>query len=143
MYCYQYPRPALTADCLIFGKDSSGLKILLIQRKNEPFQGLWALPGGFMDMDETIEECAYRELKEETGLEVADLQQLHTFSAPGRDPRGRTVSVVFVGIVDSRDYHPQAGDDAALACWFATVHLPPLAFDHTEIVKMALEWINR
>ena len=74
MYCYKYPRPALTADCLIFGKDPSGLKILLIQRKNEPFQGLWALPGGFMDMDETIEECACRELKEETGLEVSELQ---------------------------------------------------------------------
>ena len=143
MYCYKYPRPALTADCLIFGKDPSGLKILLIQRKNEPFQGLWALPGGFMDMDETIEECACRELKEETGLEVSELQQLHTFSAPGRDPRGRTVSVVFVGIVERRGFQPQAGDDAALARWFAADQLPRLAFDHAEIDEMAMEWLNR
>ena len=140
MYHYHYPRPALTADCVLFGEDPSGLKLLLIQRKNEPYKDFWALPGGFMNMDETIEACAQRELKEETGLEINNLKQLHTFSAPGRDPRGRTVSVVFVGIVEAALFQPEGGDDAAKANWVSAGQLPELAFDHKEIIQMAFDW---
>ncbi len=141
-YLYKYPRPALTVDAVVFKKVDKDISVLLIQRKNAPYRGKWALPGGFVDMDETLEESVYRELQEETGITRVDLKQLHTFSSIERDPRGRTVSVVFWGILQSGET-PQAGDDAALAQWFNLNNLPPLAFDHKEILLMASKIINK
>jgi 8-oxo-dGTP diphosphatase len=140
-YTYKYPRLSLTVDAVVFKVENSKTSVVLIQRKNEPFQGKWALPGGFVDMDETLETAVRRELEEETGLKNIELEQLHAFSAIGRDPRGRTVSVVFWGIVKS-DVSPVSGDDAADAKWFEIENLPELAFDHDEVVKMALKKIK-
>lgn len=135
-YSYKYPRPALTVDAVVFRKNTATTKLLLIQRKNPPFQGEWALPGGFVDMDETLETAVARELFEETGLTNISLKQLHAFSTPGRDPRGHTISVVFWGILKN-EQKATAGDDAQNAEWFATDKLPKLAFDHREIIEMA------
>lgn len=137
-YCYEYPRPAVTADCIVFGIDNEMLYVLLIERGNDPFKGKWAIPGGFLDEDETIEACATRELKEETGLEDITLGQFYTFSEPGRDPRGRTVSVAFIAIVNKNDHKIKAGDDAANIRWFPVDDLPELAFDHNKVLKKAL-----
>jgi len=140
-YSYAYPRPALTVDAVIFKHKGNTCELLLIQRKNEPFKGKWALPGGFVDMDETVEEAVERELLEETGLSGIELHQMHTFSAINRDPRGRTVSVVFWGIVENNAV-PVSGDDAADANWFQIDKLPGLAFDHDEVTKMAIKKIK-
>jgi 8-oxo-dGTP diphosphatase len=137
-YTYKYPRPALTVDAVVFRKNDAKTDVLLIQRKNPPFQGRWALPGGFVDMDETLEKAVHRELMEETGIRNVQLQQLHAFSTPGRDPRGHTISVVFWGILDA-DQNPVAGDDAENAGWFEISKLPKLSFDHQEIVEMAIQ----
>jgi 8-oxo-dGTP diphosphatase len=141
-YTYKYPRPALTIDCVIFSLEDNLLNVLLIQRDQEPFQGMWAFPGGFVDMDETLEEAAARELKEETGLQNVNLQQLHAFSALDRDPRHRTISVVFYGFVKKNEVHPKAGDDARNVQWFDVEEVPLLAFDHGEILRYALEFIR-
>lgn len=138
MYTYEYPRPMLTADCVVT-RDN---KVLLVRRGNEPFRDCWALPGGFMEMDETIEHCAVRELQEETALQVAesDLRLIGVYSAPGRDPRGRTVTAAYL-VVDSRWSavgDAEAGDDAAEARWWPLTMLPPLAFDHAQIIDDAL-----
>lgn len=138
-YCYEYPRPAVTADCIIFGIQNGQLHVLLIERGNEPFKGTWAFPGGFIDEDETIEACAARELKEETGLENIALEQFYTFSEPGRDPRGRTISVAFIAFINIEDFHPEAGDDAAKLQWFPVNALPVLAFDHEHVMSKALK----
>lgn len=138
-YCYEYPRPAVTTDSVVFGYENRTLYILLIQRKNDPFRGRWAFPGGFMEMDEEAGAGAKRELKEETGLENILLEQLHTFSAVDRDPRGRTVSIAYLGVVDKTACHPRAADDAADVRWFPVAQLPPLAFDHDRIVEVALQ----
>ena len=98
-YTYKYPRPAVTADCIVITKDAEP-KVLLIQRGIDPFKGCWAFPGGFMNMDETTEQCAIRELEEETGLKVATTYQLGAYSKVDRDPRGRTVTVAYLAIVD-------------------------------------------
>lgn len=142
MYCYKYPRPALTADCVIFGSSvDGGYKVLLIQRGSDPFKGMWALPGGFMEMDETLEQCARRELKEETGLDTpVRFEELGSFSTIGRDPRGRTVTVAFLAVVPLSEV--QGGDDAAAAQWFPLNELPSLAFDHDEILHRAIERIG-
>jgi len=133
-YQYKYPRPALTVDILIVAGNKDHLQILLIQRKNPPFQHHWALPGGFLDMDETLEQAAARELEEETGLVCGNLQQFKSYSAINRDPRGRTVSVVFWQKLPA--IAPiKAGDDAKEAQWFSISQLPELAFDHGEIVE--------
>jgi len=138
-YSYQYPRPALTVDCVIFGYDSKKLDILLIKRGIEPFKGQWALPGGFVRMEESAEEAAIRELREETGLLNVYMEQLYTFSQPERDPRGRTVSVAFFALINKNDFlKPQGGDDASEAEWFNIKELPNLAFDHKEIINVAL-----
>ncbi|MBR5983747.1 MAG: NUDIX hydrolase [Bacteroidales bacterium] len=134
-YTYKYPHPALTADCVIFGFDGKELKILLIERGNEPCKGCWAFPGGFMNIDETIEQCARRELKEETGLEPANIEQFHTFSDVNRDPRERVVTVAFIGLVKQSEV--VGGDDAARAQWFAIKDIPRLAFDHDYILRVA------
>ena len=137
-YHYKYPRLALTVDIIVFLKEKEEVKILLIQRGRYPFEGKWALPGGFVDMDETIENTAIRELKEETGLSKVELKQFHAFSAIGRDPRGRTVSVVFYGFTDSDNCKIKGDDDARDAKWFSINNIPELAFDHNEIIEMAL-----
>ena len=132
-YTYEYPRPAVTADCVVITKEKEP-KVLLIQRGHEPFKGCWAFPGGFMNMDETTEQCAVRELEEETGLKVSNIQQIGTYSKVDRDPRGRTVTVAYLAVIDK----PEAVkglDDAAKAQWFPISALPKLAFDHEEIMK--------
>ncbi len=116
--------------------------VLLIQRKHPPFKGQWAFPGGFVDMDEELEVAAARELMEETGLKPQGLTQLHTYGTIGRDPRGRTVSVVYIGFADAENDQPKAGDDAQNAKWFSLKEIPDLAFDHYEILKHALQKIK-
>ena len=135
-YTYEYPRPAVTADIVVLKKNAEGHHILLIERKHPPFAGMWAFPGGFLNMDETLEETALRELQEETGITGITLQQFHTFSKVNRDPRHRTITTVFIGFADENTPVPQAGDDAAKAQWFNTESLPPLAFDHGLVVDM-------
>lgn len=132
-YTYKYPRPAVTADCVVMTREATP-RVLLIQRGNEPFKGCWAFPGGFMEMDETLEQCAVRELKEETGMEVTedDIFAFGTFSAVERDPRGRTISKAFLVMVDE-PVEVTGQDDAAKAEWFAIDDLPQLAFDHEEM----------
>ena len=134
-YTYKYPHPAVTTDCVIFGFDGKELKILLIERGIDPYKGCWAFPGGFMNIDETAEQCAKRELKEETGLEPASIEQFHTFSDVNRDPRERVVTVAFIGLVKQSDV--VGGDDAARAQWFAIKDIPRLAFDHDYILQVA------
>jgi len=141
-YIYDYPRPALTVDAVIFRKHAGVFEVLLIQRKHYPFEGMWALPGGFVDIDETCEHAVIRELEEETHLKLDGLEQLHTFSALGRDPRGRTVSVTFYGMADYNHSNVKGGDDASDARWFTLEEMPPLAFDHIEGVMMAYERIR-
>ena len=127
-YTYKYPRPAVTADCVVMTKESVP-QVLLIERGAAPFKGCWAFPGGFMNMDETTEQCAIRELEEETGLKLTGLHQIGAYSKVGRDPRGRTITIAYLVIAD----HPIAvtgQDDAAKAQWWPINALPPLAFDH-------------
>ena len=142
MYSYPYPRPAVTADCVIFGLAENGSRrLLLVRRGHEPYQGCWALPGGFLDMDETLEQCARRELMEETGLAAPTrFEELKSFSTVDRDPRGRTITVAFMAEVPMTEV--RGGDDADEARWFALDELPPLAFDHDEIIRTALARIN-
>ena len=138
MYTYKYPRPALTADVILL--DKMRREVLLIERANEPFKGCWAFPGGFFDMDdETIEATARRELKEETGVDDVGLEELCTASKKGRDPRGRTVTVVFAALVDRTKINAKGDDDAKEARWFGLDELPQLAFDHAEILKKAIK----
>jgi 8-oxo-dGTP diphosphatase len=136
-YCYDYPRPALTTDCIIFGFDGNMLNVLLIERKNEPYKGYWAFPGGFVNMDEDTETGAKRELYEETGLEDVYIEQLYTFSDTDRDPRGRVISVTYFALVRSNMYSPVASDDAKSTQWFPIHQLPSLAFDHEKIFETA------
>ena len=138
VYTYQYARPAVTVDCVVFGLDDQDLKVLLIQRDNEPFAGRWALPGGFVKMDETLEESALRELREETGLTKVFLEQLYTFGNPNRDPRERVMTVAYYALVKLLDHKVQAATDAREAAWFAVDDLPKLCFDHNTILDTAL-----
>jgi 8-oxo-dGTP diphosphatase len=137
-YCYEYPRPSVTTDCIIFGFDAGELKLLLVERGIEPFKGRWAFPGGFVQMDESTEEGARRELFEETGLENVFIEQLYTFSDVDRDPRGRVITVSYFALVKLSDYKVQAGDDAQKAEWFPISKVPPLAFDHDRILRVAM-----
>jgi 8-oxo-dGTP diphosphatase len=141
-YCYDYPRPAVTADIVILRKNKGQQFVLLIERKHPPFEGMWALPGGFMDMDETLEAAAMRELKEETRITGVELTQFYTFSKVDRDPRHRTITTVFIGYTDKNTADPEAGDDAAKVKWFSTAELPPLAFDHKEVMEMVKMKLN-
>jgi 8-oxo-dGTP diphosphatase len=137
-YTYEYPRGALTVDCVVFGFDESELKVLLIQRGIPPFKGKWALPGGFVRVDETVDDAARRELLEETGLQNVFLEQLYTFGAVKRDPRERVVSVAYYSLVKLSE-HPAAGaSDASDAAWFPISKPSALAFDHSEILETAL-----
>jgi 8-oxo-dGTP diphosphatase len=137
-HTYQYPRPALTVDCVVFGFDDDELKVLLIQRGLEPFKGAWALPGGFVRVDETLDDAARRELAEETGLKSVFLEQLYTFGELKRDPRERVVSVAHYALVKLSSHKAKAATDAAEAEWFPISKLPKLAFDHADIAAMAL-----
>lgn len=138
MYCYEYPHPALTVDCVIFGFDGEKLNVLLVERGLEPYMGMWALPGGFVNIDETVEEAACRELMEETGIADMFLEQFRVFSAVRRDPRERVVTVAFLMLVSqNKCKKPRAGSDAKIALWFDESKLPPLAFDHREIIEEA------
>ena len=138
-YSYEYPRAALTVDCVVFALDDEDLKVLLIQRDLPPFEGRWALPGGFVRLDETLEESARRELNEETGIENVYLEQLYTIGELDRDPRERVVTVAYYALVKLSDHRVQAATDARNAAWFAIDDVPPLAFDHEKILKMAHE----
>ena len=138
-YTYDYPRPALTTDCVLFCRDEEGeLSVLLIERGGEPYKGCWAFPGGFLEMDETVRQGAVRELEEETGLKIGEVHQIGAYSRVDRDPRGRTITVAYLAVVDA----PIAvigQDDAAKAQWFPLSALPELAFDHDEIMRDAIK----
>ena len=139
-YTYKYPRPAVTTDCVVMTKEATP-QVLLSERGLDPYKGCWAFPGGFMNMDETTEECAIRELEEETGMKVTEIQQIGAYSKVDRDPRGRTITVAYLIVVDA----PVAvigQDDAAKAQWFPIDVLPPLAFDHEDIMKDAINMIK-
>lgn len=137
MFIYKYPHPAITADCVVFALDGNDTKVLLIERKHDPCKGYWAFPGGFMNIDETTEEAARRELKEETGIEVQQLFQVGAFSKVDRDPRERVVTIAYYTLLD---HTPEVvgADDAKDAQWFSVNDLPQLAFDHSEILQTAL-----
>lgn len=139
-YTYEYARPALTVDCVVFGYEAkaSSLKVLLIRRKLPPFEGTWALPGGFVQVDESVEAAAMRELAEETGVEGVFLEQLYTFGAVKRDPRERVVSVAYYALVSLQRHKLQAATDASDAQWFSLSELPQLGFDHTDVIELAI-----
>lgn len=138
-YCYRYPHPAVTADVVLFTIRDGRLQLLLIRRGGEPFKGHWALPGGFLDIDEDLEDCALRELEEETGIRGVYVEQLRTYGRPGRDPRERVISVAYYALAPSNQLAIKAASDAAEASWFPVAELPPLAFDHEEIIQAAHE----
>jgi len=136
-FTYEYPRPSVTVDCVVFGVDEQTLKILLIERDVEPFRGEWALPGGFVRLDEDLESAARRELAEETGVTKLYLEQLYTFGAVERDPRGRVITVSYYALVRLAEHRVKAATDARNAAWVAIDDLPRLAFDHRKIVEVA------
>ena len=140
-YTYKYARPAVTADCVVITREAEP-KVLLIQRGIDPYKGCWAFPGGFMNMDETTEQCAIRELEEETGLKVADICQIGAYSKIDRDPRGRTITVAYLAIIDA-PVEVTGQDDAAKAEWFPLSEIPELAFDHADIIQDAIKIYRR
>ena len=139
-YTYEYPRPSVTVDCVIFGLDQSqDLRVLLIERAHDPYAGHWALPGGFVDMDEDLETAARRELEEETGVKDVFIEQLYTFGKPDRDPRGRVIAVAYYALVNLDEHPITAQSDANAANWFSVHDLRKWAFDHEEILQMAIQ----
>ncbi len=140
---FRLPTLTMTTDIVIFTIRGERLEILLIQRGNPPFQGNWALPGGLVEEDEDLDVCARRELEEETSVTGLELEQLHTFGAPHRDPRGRFVTVAYYTLVRPDRLNPRAASDAANVHGFAVDDLPSLAFDHAEIIAMARSRLRR
>jgi 8-oxo-dGTP diphosphatase len=139
-YIYEWPRPMVTVDAVIFAVTGGSIKLLLIKRGNDPFKGQWAIPGGFIGMDEELDHAVARELQEETGLTGIPLEQMHTFGTVGRDPRGRQITVVYMGIIKEGLDRIKAGDDAAQAQWFDINKLPEnMAFDHNTVASFAIE----
>jgi 8-oxo-dGTP diphosphatase len=135
----KYDRPSVTVDVVIFTLQEGELRVLLIQRGHWPFEGYWAIPGGFVEMDESLEEAARRELREETGVSEVLLEQLYAFGDPGRDPRTRVISVAYFSVVSADRLEPCAGTDAADVRWWSMSALPRrLAFDHDKILACAL-----
>lgn len=134
----KYERPSVTVDVVMMSLRQGDLQVLLVKRRSWPYEGYWAIPGGFVNMDEALEAAARRELKEETGVEDVYLEQLYTFGDPGRDPRTRVITVVYFALLDSERLQVQAADDAVDARWFSVYDLPPLAFDHSKILDLAL-----
>ncbi len=139
MYTYKHPHPALTVDIVVFSLKNNQLHVLLIKRAHDPYANFWALPGGFVELNEGLEEAALRELKEETDLPHAYLEQLYTYGNPLRDPRGRVISVAYYALIPQNEIDRiHGGSDASVADWFSLSHLPDLAFDHQEIIFYAL-----
>ena len=139
-YVYEWPRPMVTVDAVVFHLDGNPPQILLIHRKHDPYAGQWAVPGGFIEMDEELEDAVARELEEETGLKGVTLEQMRTFGTVGRDPRGRQITVVFMGIAGPEQTEVRGGDDAADARWFPIDRLPDkLAFDHDNVIRFAID----
>lgn len=139
-YTYEWPRPMVTVDAVVFAVSAGRTDVLLIQRGREPYKGQWAVPGGFVEIDEELEDAVVRELAEETGLTAVRLEQMHAFGRCGRDPRGRQISIAFMGILNERRESVRAGDDAAEARWFDIRDLPEnLAFDHDEMIQLGIE----
>jgi 8-oxo-dGTP diphosphatase len=147
-YTYEWPRPMVTVDAIVFrpavapNPQAAEWEVLLIERGRDPFAGSWALPGGFVDIDEDLEPAAHRELEEETGLSGIALEQLRTFGTPGRDPRGRSVTVAYVGTAPA-GATVLAADDAAAARWWPLSALPDLAFDHDDVLAHGVRWLHR
>jgi 8-oxo-dGTP diphosphatase len=141
-YTYEYPRPCVTVDVVVLTRERRP-RVLLIRRKKEPFAGAWAIPGGFIEMDETLEQSARRELREETGLVVGELEPVGVYGDPGRDPRGRTISVVSLARIEAPPPELQAADDAAELAWHRLDELPDLAFDHAEILADVKERLRK
>ena len=142
MYSYDYPRPSVTVDIVLLSDAFPHPQVLLIRRKNSPFRNLWALPGGFLEMDESLQESALRELHEETDISNVRLTQIGAFGNPNRDPRGRVITIAYLGIVNSEQQIAVAGSDASEVAWFSTLDLPKLAFDHNDIIEKALKEIK-
>jgi len=138
-YTYEYPMPAVTVDAVIFRKTAGSSEVLLIRRLNEPFKGQWAIPGGFININEELDAAVVRELHEETGIVHHALKQLFTVGTVGRDPRYRTISVIYFGWFDEQSMQVKAGDDAAAAAWYKLNELPSLAFDHLDVLKKVME----
>lgn len=142
-FSYDYPRPCVTVDCVVLRSTQNGFEILLIQRGQQPYQGMWAFPGGFINMDEDLEESAHRELYEETNISGVVLAQFKAYGAVHRDPRHRTITVVFTALIPNGvDCQAVAGDDAKMAEWFQLAHLPELAFDHGQILNDVLHHLR-
>ncbi len=142
-YVYDWPRPMVTVDAVVFAVTPDATRLLLIKRGHEPFKGQWAIPGGFIGMDENLDDAVARELQEETGLTGVHLEQLHTFGKPDRDPRGRQITVVYMGIIKEGLDRIKAGDDAVAAQWFDIDKLPAdMAFDHNEVAKFAIDHLK-
>jgi len=142
-YCYKHERPALAVDIVVFRFDLTAPQILLVKRGSDPFKGNWALPGGFLDMNEELETSAKRELSEECGLDNIELCQLEAFGSINRDPRGRTISIAYLGVLTDYDNEICAGSDASDVGWHALDELPPLAFDHNKIIESAKKRLNQ
>ncbi|HNW69608.1 MAG TPA: NUDIX hydrolase [Bacteroidales bacterium] len=142
-FTYEYPMPAVTVDAVIFRKTEGSSEVLLIRRLNEPFKGQWAIPGGFINIDEELDDAVVRELQEETGISHHTLKQLFTVGTVGRDPRYRTISVIYFGWFDETTMRVKAGDDAADAAWFNLKELPSLAFDHRDVLRKVLEILKK
>lgn len=143
-FVYDWPRPMVTVDIVVFSFFKNRASLLLIKRGREPFKGRWALPGGFVGIDEELKEAAARELAEETGIENVTLEQMHTFGKCGRDPRGRQITIVFIGIAGGKPISIRAGDDAAEARWFDVEELPvKMAFDHNEVARFGVRKLKR
>src|SRR2546426_8136496 len=134
----KYDRPSVTVDVVILSLRQKDLQVLLVKRRSWPYEGMWAIPGGFVNMDESLETAAKRELQEETGVQDVYLEQLYTFGDPGRDPRTRVITVVYFALLDSERLQVKAADDAVDVGWFSVYDLPPLAFDHAKILEYAL-----
>ena len=142
MYTYKYPHPAVTADCIVFACQNEKTQVLLIKRGSEPCKDMWALPGGFMNIDETAEEAAIRELKEETGIDVKEVTQVGAYSKVDRDPRERVITIAFYTVIDN-PVKAVGQDDAKQAEWFTLDNLPTLAFDHSEILSAAIGMLKK
>ena len=142
-YVYEYPRPMVVTDAIVFTVKDATLEVLLIQRGHDPWKGSWALPGGFVEMDESLDVAAARELAEESSVRGVELVQFHTFGQVDRDPRGRVITVAFIGVTDWQTQHPRHGDDAADVAWVPVEDLPQLACDHNQIVEHAVRCLHR
>jgi 8-oxo-dGTP diphosphatase len=141
-YCYDYPRPSVTVDIILFTFHEDLLKVLLVKRKASPYEGSWALPGGFTHMDERLEDAARRELNEETNVSDVYLEQLYTFGEPDRDPRGRVITVAYFALLSvdqALGFQLEAATDVDDAAWWNVYDLPNLAFDHARILTYALQ----